>query len=60
VQQKSTDKMDQTKNTQELAKNTKNTWAVRLLADYPPHLLKVKPSISLPDIQINQGKATKS
>jgi hypothetical protein len=28
--------MDPTKDTQEFAKNMKNTWAVRLLADCPP------------------------
>jgi hypothetical protein len=32
----STYKMDRTKDTQELVKNTKNTWAARLLADHPP------------------------
>jgi hypothetical protein len=36
MQQKSTDKMDRTKDTQELAMNTKSTWAVRLLVDHPP------------------------
>jgi hypothetical protein len=36
MHQKSTDKMDRTKYTKELAVNTKNTWAVRLLADRPP------------------------